>query len=145
MNRLGHLGFSLLLLSPLLKFFPISYVLFAIALAMLPDIDLVLRVEHRKYTHNVTFALLIAVLSYVLLASFLLSILAFLSVLLHVIADLMTKQKFAPLYPFSKKKYALKLFRSDNKSVNYIVFLLGLISFMHFSNVEVSLDLVRFI
>ncbi|MEM0022745.1 MAG: metal-dependent hydrolase [Archaeoglobaceae archaeon] len=145
MNRLGHLGFSLLLLSPLLKFFPISYVLFAIALAMLPDIDLVLRVEHRKYTHNVTFALLIAVLSYVLLASFLLSILAFLSVLLHVIADLMTKQKFAPLYPFSRKKYALKLFRSDNKSVNYIVFLLGLISFMHFSNVEVSLDLVRFI
>ncbi|MEM0266854.1 MAG: metal-dependent hydrolase, partial [Archaeoglobaceae archaeon] len=141
MNRLGHLGFSLLLLSPLLKFFPISYVLFAIALAMLPDIDLVLRVEHRKYTHNVTFALLIAVLSYVLLASFLLSILAFLSVLLHVIADLMTKQKFAPLYPFSRKKYALKLFRSDNKSVNYIVFLLGLISFMHFSNVEVSLDL----
>ncbi|MEM5823903.1 MAG: metal-dependent hydrolase [Archaeoglobaceae archaeon] len=145
MNRLGHLGFSLLLLSPLLKFFPISYVLFAIALAMLPDIDLVLRVEHRKYTHNVTFALLIAVLSYVLLASFLLSILAFLSVLLHVIADLMTKQKFAPLYPFSQKKYALKLFRSDNKSVNHIVFLLGLISFMHFSNVEVSLDLVRFI
>ncbi|MEM1593294.1 MAG: metal-dependent hydrolase [Archaeoglobaceae archaeon] len=145
MNRLGHLGFSLLLLSPLLKFFPISYVLFAIALAMLPDIDLVLRVKHRKYTHNVTFALLIAVLSYVLLASFLLSILAFLSVLLHVIADLMTKQKFAPLYPFSQKKFALKLFRSDNKSVNYIVFLLGLISFMHFSNVEVSLDLIRFI
>ncbi|MEM0202988.1 MAG: metal-dependent hydrolase [Archaeoglobaceae archaeon] len=145
MNRLGHLGFSLLVFSPLLKFFPISYVLFVIALAMLPDIDLVLRVEHRKYTHNVTFAFLTAVLSYVLLASFLLATLAFLSVSLHILSDLMTKQKFAPLYPFSQKKFALKLFRSDNKPVNYVVFFLGLLSFVHFSNVEVSFDLVRFI
>lgn len=146
MNRLGHFGFSLLVLSPLLQIFSLSYVLFAVALAMLPDIDLVLRIEHRKYTHNVAFASSMAILFYALFASSLLAILAFLSVLLHILADLMTKQKFAPLYPFSKKKFALKLFRSDNKPINYTVFLLGLVSFAHFSSAKIRfLDLVKFI
>ncbi|MFN3383882.1 MAG: metal-dependent hydrolase [Archaeoglobaceae archaeon] len=145
MNRLGHLGFSLLFLSPLLNFTPFSDFLVVITAAMLPDIDLVLRIEHRKYTHNIAFASIVAILFHVLLAAPMLSILVFLSVLLHVFADLMTKQKFAPLYPFSKKKFAFKLFRSDNKPVNYTFFLLGLISFAHFSNTADVLRLIKFI
>lgn len=133
MNRLGHLGFSLLIFSPLLKILPAPYVLFAVAIAMLPDVDLVLKIGHRKYTHNVTFAALIAILFYSLLSSLLLAVLAFFGVFSHILADLMTKKKFAPLYPLSKKKIALKLFRSDNKPINYAFFLLGLISFVQFS------------
>lgn len=138
MNRPGHIGFALFLFSPLIGKFELSYVLLAVALTVAPDIDLLLRIEHRKYTHNVTFAFLVAILVFILLKSFWLSLLVLLSIFAHLIADLMTLQKFAPLYPFSKKKYALKLFRSDNAAVNTAVLLLGITSFAYFSNLDFS-------
>lgn len=146
MNRIGHFGFSLLFISPLFRVLPYSDVFIAIALTMLPDVDLVLRIEHRKYTHNITFASIVAILFYAIFKSPLLCLLTFSSVLLHIAADLMTKQKFAPLYPIYKKKFALKLFNSNNKPVNYTFFLLGLLSFSHFSNPEILVEnLIRFI
>ncbi len=138
MNRLGHIGLALLVFSPLVGKFDLSTIFFAVALTLAPDIDLVLRLEHRKYTHNITFALLIGILAFMFSKNLFLAFLALTSVLVHVIADLLTIQKFAPLYPFSKKKYALKLFKSNNTAINTAVLLLGLASFAYFSDLSLS-------
>lgn len=144
MNRPGHIGLALLFLSPFIAKFELNNVLIAVALTVSPDIDLLLRIEHRKYTHNVTFAILISILVFMFLKNFWLSFLVFLSILIHILSDLLTIQKFAPLYPFSKKKYALKLFKSNNTAINTAVILLGMASFAYFSNLDFS-ELFRYL
>lgn len=138
MNRPGHIGLALLLFSPLLTNFDLNFVLIAVALTIAPDIDLILRIEHRKYTHNITFASIVAILVFMVTKSSWLAFLVLLSIFAHIVADLLTVQKFAPLYPFSKKKYALKLFKSNNTAVNTAVLLLGIASFAYFSNLDFS-------
>lgn len=138
MNRPGHIGLALLILSPLLAKFDLNSILIAVALTISPDIDLLLRLEHRKYTHNITFASLVAILVFVFSRNFWLAFLVLLSIFAHITADLLTMQKFAPLYPFSKKKYALKLFKSNNTAINTAVLLLGIASFAYFSNLDFS-------
>ncbi|MCS7129973.1 MAG: metal-dependent hydrolase [Archaeoglobaceae archaeon] len=144
MNRPGHIGLALLFLSPFITKFELNNVLIAVALTVSPDIDLLLRIEHRKYTHNITFAILISIIVFMFLKNFWLSFLVFLSILIHILSDLLTIQKFAPLYPFSKKKYALKLFKSNNTAINTAVILLGIASFAYFSNLDFS-ELFRYL
>ncbi|MEM0215912.1 MAG: metal-dependent hydrolase [Archaeoglobaceae archaeon] len=138
MNRPGHIGLALLILSPLLAKFDLNSILIAVALTISPDIDLLLRLEHRKYTHNITFASLVAIGVFMFSRNFWLAFLVLLSIIAHIIADLLTVQKFAPLYPFSKKKYALKLFKSNNTAINTAALLLGIASFAYFSNLDFS-------
>lgn len=134
MNRFGHIGFALLVLSPFIGKFDLNSILIAVALTVSPDIDLLFKIEHRKYTHNITFGFLIGLLVFMLSKSFWLAFLVLISIFAHILVDLLTIQKFAPLYPFSKKKYALKLFKSKNTAINTAVLLLGLASFAYFSN-----------
>lgn len=47
MNRFGHVGFTLLLLSPFMSKLGTQFVLFSALFAVLPDIDIVLKVKHR--------------------------------------------------------------------------------------------------
>lgn len=148
MNRIGHIGVSLLVFSPLVLKFDISVMLFVIFLTIAPDVDLLFKVEHRKYTHNITFAFFISTLVFFTLKSTILSLLVFLSILLHIAVDLLTVKKFAPFYPFSKKKYAFGLFKSNNKVINYSSFLIGLFLFVYLSKIlsfEEIAKLVKFI
>ncbi|MEM4472406.1 MAG: metal-dependent hydrolase [Archaeoglobaceae archaeon] len=135
MNRFGHLGFSLLIFSPLLSLFSFTEISIAVIFSLLPDIDLILKVEHRRYTHNITFALIMALIFFLFLNDILVSAFIFAGIFSHILADLFTKKKFAPFYPLSNKKFALGLFRSDNLAVNYSLLFLGLFSFAYFSNI----------
>lgn len=143
MNRFGHIGFALLVLSPLIDKFDLGYILIAVASTLFPDIDLRLKIGHRKYTHNITFGFLVGILVFMLSKSSWLAFLVLMSIFAHILADLLTIQKFAPLYPFSKKKYALKLFKSNNTAINTAVLLLGLASFAYFSNIDLPEILIK--
>ena len=131
MNRLGHLGLTLLVFSPLSKVLGVDFVITASLLGLLPDIDLAVRLRHREYTHNFTFAALMALLVSRINAK--LALATFASISLHVLADLLTMQKFPPLYPFSRKRYALKLFRSNDPTLNFTLFILGIFAFIRFA------------
>ena len=142
MNAKGHLGFSLLILSLfflILNIKPGTEVLLTyiivILLSTLPDIDLRLEIKHRYYTHNILFAILIGLLvgfvtSYTTLGFYKGFLIGFSGIMLHLIADLMTYKKFPILAPFSMKKVALKLFKSDNPLINNLLLVSGFLSFL---------------
>ena len=140
MNRPGHLGFALLILSPLMQFTGLEFVIVTAFFSLTPDVDLILNIRHRAYTHNITFGAILALISALMVLfvlevptkSFEYAIAAFTGVAIHITADLFTIQKFAPLYPFSGKKVALKLFRSNSVPVNTTLFMLGVFSFIFF-------------
>ena len=139
MNRPGHVGLSLLILSPFMKVLGVGFVAVATVFTLSPDVDLVLKIKHRAYTHNITFAVFMALLAAAFTAFFgrhsnvfAVALAAFTGVVVHVIADLMTIQRFPPLYPFSRKKVAFKLFRSDNAAINSSVFVAGVFAFLFF-------------
>lgn len=137
MNRAGHFGFALLLLSPFISKLGLEFVLMTAIFSMLPDIDMVLRIKHREYTHNFTFAAISTAIFFftfrMLKIPELLSLSVFLAVSIHILVDMLTMQKFPPLYPFSKKRVALRVFRSDNGLVNGGVFILGTMEFVYFA------------
>jgi len=137
MNRFGHLGFSLILFSPLLSYFSTTEVMTAILFSMLPDIDLVLRIKHRMYTHNILFASLISLAFLFLLKDEMIATFIFLGVFSHILADLLTKMPFAPLYPLYRKRFALRLFRSDNAVVNYSFLIVGIFFFAYFYGIKI--------
>lgn len=138
MQKIGHLGFSMLGLAPFYGYLSLSQILLTSAISTLPDIDIRLRVKHRQYTHNITVALLLGLLIALIfyyngsnpLKGFLIG---FIGIILHIIADLPTFQKFPPLYPFNKKMVAFKLFRSNNKSINTLFFIIGLTVLTYFT------------
>jgi inner membrane protein len=136
MQRLGHLGFTLLLLSPFTSATGKEFIIFSAFFTLAPDIDIVLRVKHREYTHNLTFGVfLTALVSFILHESgfsWWIGFSAFTGVLMHILADLLTVQRFPPFFPFSRRKYALGLFKSDNAVVNASIFVLGVFSFIYF-------------
>ncbi len=132
MNRFGHVGFTMLTLSPLTRYLGVDFVILATVFALLPDIDILLRLKHREYTHNLTFAALSAFVAFVISGARL-ALAALAGITTHIIADLLTIQKFAPLYPISRKRVAFKLFRSDNPIANSISFILGFLSLVYFT------------
>ncbi len=96
----------------------------------LPDTDLKLELPHRKYTHNVLFALLAGsaagIVTSVLGLSFELGLYSVcVGVLTHILGDLLTYRSFAPLYPLVRRRFSLKLFHSSDRYVNSVFLLLG--------------------
>lgn len=153
MRKDGHIGFSLLVLSliqyihqkfgvpTLLTVEPVgletflSTAIFILA-SLLPDIDLKLGIAHRKYTHNVLFALLLgmiggSVLLFAGLDYYLGFTAAFLGVISHLSADMLTRMPFAPLWPISGKKVKLGLVSSGNTLVNEGFLVLGSVSYFY--------------
>jgi len=132
----GHAGLNLLLTSLTALALGLSgwlvnaVIIFSTILSTLPDIDLKLELPHRKYTHNVLFALLAGSA-----AGIVTSVLGFgfeigfyslcVGVLTHILGDLLTYRAFAPLYPLIRRKLSLKLFHSSDKYVNSVFLLLG--------------------
>ncbi len=141
MYKEGHVGFSLIFLSIAMYLtdswdeMSLITALIALVFSTFPDLDLKIGVGHRKYTHSFLFALIFGILTglitYKIGFGFYPGFLgAFAGINLHIIADLMTYRRFAPLWPVSNKKFSLGLFRSDNRYVNRVLLIAGLISFV---------------
>lgn len=137
MNLRGHVGLTLTVL--MLIFIAIrlrleSWALFTVLSIMtssLPDIDLRLKLPHRKYTHNLLFVLITSTffgyVTSLLFNNFLLGFLSvFSSGLLHLLGDLMTYMGFTPFYPISDRVIALRLFKSDNRFINDLMLITGM-------------------
>ena len=136
----GHAGLNLLLtsLAALLLSagdeFTNKLIIHSTILATLPDIDIRLEIPHRKYTHNLFFAVFAAIAAGLVAKELGQPFdLGFWSVIIavtvHVIGDLMTYRGFNPLAPLGKKKYSLKLFKSSNKVVNMLFLLAGALTY----------------
>ncbi|MCD6324482.1 MAG: metal-dependent hydrolase [Desulfurococcales archaeon] len=135
------MGFNLLLTSAAayllgLKGFEVNAVIIAsTALSTLPDIDIRLRITHRKYTHNIFFGLAAGVAlglaTHWLGIGFLLGFAsAVVGVGTHLLADLMTYRGFNPVAPLGGGVRSLKLFRSSNRAVNDAFLVAGAITYL---------------
>ncbi len=140
MKREGHIGLSLTLVFSLLTFMSIKDInslitaFLVVILSILPDVDLNFEIKHRKYTHNILAAIIFGIifgllLEFINLGFFRGFIAGFGGTILHILGDLLTIMEFEILFPISTKKFALKLFRSDNVKVNNTFFIIGIITF----------------
>jgi len=141
MNPRGHVGLNLLVTSLLAYalgmkgLYVNSIIIFSTALSTLPDIDIRLRIAHRKYTHNLFLAIIVAFitgyLTHVIGLGFNLGFWSvFAGITTHLIGDLMTYRGFNPLAPIGKRNYSLKLFKSSNKAVNDSFLVAGAIAYV---------------
>ena len=139
MNVKGHMGFSLAIVFGFLSILQLKaqqYLvagLLIVAFSMLPDIDLRLEIKHRTVTHNIFFALLAGLgLGFLFMEpiGFYTGFsVGFFSVTLHIMADLLTMMEFKPLWPFSDRSIALKIFLASDKKANNILWSIGSITF----------------
>ncbi|MGB9958205.1 metal-dependent hydrolase [Haloferax prahovense] len=150
MYRFGHWGVSLLVFAPLgfalvqagrpeLAFVAGAAMCW---LAMLPDYDMrVPGISHRGPTHTVLFAALVGGVggggAYLLannagqpeaaattLGAFGFAVGA-LTILAHLLADVLTPAGIRPLWPLSSRKFTLSLWTADNTVANYGLFAVG--------------------
>ncbi len=139
MHREGHIGLTLTFFSVLLYLMDswsnrdLLLVLIAVGFSTIPDVDLKFG-KHRRFTHTLTFAFLSGLfagfITYELSWGFDLGFNgAFSGVVSHIIGDLMTYRAFAPLYPLSNRRFALRLFKSSNKFVNIGFLIAGIVLF----------------
>ena len=144
MYRRGHMGLTLLILSPFMKSFTdlfgdiyssVTFIVLSTLFSVLPDIDLRIGIKHRGATHSITLAILLSVILcyifYILNLNMLFGLSAFIGITSHLIGDLITYRSFAPFYPFSKKKFSLKIVKSENRFINDALFLLGALVFSY--------------
>ncbi|KYK23246.1 hypothetical protein AYK25_10205 [Thermoplasmatales archaeon SM1-50] len=57
----------------------------------------------------------------------------FLGVMLHLLGDLMTYQKFKPLWPFDQREIAYGFFESKSDTANKGFLALGIVGFMGYA------------
>ncbi|KAB1194544.1 metal-dependent hydrolase [Haloferax sp. MBLA0076] len=150
MYRFGHWGVSLVVFAPLgFALVQTGYPELALVaggvmcwLAMLPDLDVrVPGISHRGPTHTFLFAVLVGgvggAAAFVLASnagqpeSVATTLGAFgfavgtLTVLAHLLGDLLTPMGIRPLWPLSSRKFTLSLWTADNTIANYGLFGLG--------------------
>jgi len=136
----GHAGLTPLILSPIFfllnlkDFNSVATLIFATGFSVLPDIDLRLEIDHRKYTHNILFAVIASIafgfiFNYagMWLVGF---VGAFLGVLSHLMGDALTYEAFNPLRPFRDFEIALRLFKANDSGANKGMLTLGSLTFL---------------
>lgn len=143
MHSKGHFGLALGVMSIMVMPFGFGndyliylIILLSAGLSSLPDIDLKLEIAHRKFTHNILFALFIGLLLGIMfgyasglwygLVGF---VGGFMGVMLHLLGDVMTHMEFKPLYPLSNRKVAWHWFLAKSKPANDGFFIFGIIAF----------------
>lgn len=98
-------------------------------LSVLPDLDLDIMLRHRGATHSLLAGLLVGLATGLLFANYFGFPSAFLigfgGVALHLAGDVLTSSPLSPLWPFSKRKVALRAFRSDSRGVNRALLIMG--------------------
>ncbi len=143
MNREGHAGFSLIMMSLFLSITGLwngqwlTILFLAVGFSMLPDIDIRFEIPHRRFTHNIIFAFISGLGTGILFEYVGRNFWtgfggAFAGSILHITGDFLTLMPFAPLSPFVSKKIALGLFRADNLVINRIILVLGIVTFFLF-------------
>lgn len=148
MKQTGHYGVALLLYSPIALFLlaqgynglALIGGALAIALATAPDCDCVVPfLKHRGVTHTVVFALLIGLLvgtagwivgSHVdVVTATTFSRFAFVvgtvTVISHLLADVLTPMGVRPFWPLSNRHFTLNLVLAKNWAANVVLFALG--------------------
>ncbi|WP_138797379.1 metal-dependent hydrolase [Halostella sp. PRR32] len=148
MYQLGHYGIALLVYAPVGAALVVrgnalaAYLGGAIMVgtAMLPDCDHRLPlIQHRGPTHSFVFALLIGVvfgfvgsaLDPLFGATAGLDLRAFgfaigtLTVLTHMLGDVLTPMGIRPFWPLSRRRYSFDVTPAKNPVANYVLFALG--------------------
>ncbi|GBF08654.1 hypothetical protein apy_03790 [Aeropyrum pernix] len=139
MNRDGHLGMAMAIVFGAYSVLDIKSTeslivgFLIVGLSTLPDIDLALEIAHRKYTHNLAASIVAGLLLGAVLEmggfkglGFIEGFVAgFTAVWIHILGDLLTYMEFQPFWPISRRKIALKLFKSSNRAVNRAMATLG--------------------
>ena len=151
MYRTGHWGVSLVVFAPLgfalleAGYPELAFVSGAVMcwLAMLPDFDMrIPGLSHRGPTHTLLFAVLVGGVggggAFLLAANAgqtetaALTLGAFgftvgtLTVVAHLLGDVLTPMGIRPLWPVSSRKFTLSLWTADNTIANYGLFAVGL-------------------
>ena len=110
MMKRTHLIIGVAITAPLIIYNPIS--VFGLIGSYAPDFDIKLGIKHRTITHSF---LMLGI------TTFIISILDptigfawFLNYLSHLLADSLTVMGVPFLYPFKKKRYGLKIFKTGN-------------------------------
>lgn len=148
MYRKGHLGVALIVFAPVGALLvaagtsELAYLsgVAMLWLAMLPDVDHRLPgVSHRGVTHTLAFALLVggafgatgafAAVRLRLADPVVVGVfgfgLGFVTVLAHLVADLLTPAGVPILWPLSSRRYSLELVRASNRTANYLLLVAG--------------------
>lgn len=149
MYKTGHIGVSLLISAP------VGYALAAageptlallagavmVWLSMLPDVDHRLPLDHRGSTHTLLFAVVVG-LAFAWIGAAAADVVAFatrfdpaalgfligfLTVLAHLLADLLTPMGVGLFWPASNRRYSLGLTPAKNPIWNYALFALGIL------------------
>jgi inner membrane protein len=143
MHSIGHFGLALGVMS--IMMIPFGFgdnnlffliILLTAMLSALPDVDIKWGIAHRKFTHNILFAILTGILfglmfgySSGLLYGLVGFIGGFMGIMLHLLGDVMTHMAFKPFYPFSDKEYAWHWFLAKSEMANNGFFVLGVVLF----------------
>ncbi|MCX8204199.1 MAG: metal-dependent hydrolase [Candidatus Nezhaarchaeota archaeon] len=137
MLKKGHLGLSLAVVFSFYVAFNVRgseallVAAFIAGLSTLPDLDLNLMLRHRGATHSLLTGLLVGLVTGAILMHYLDFFTGFLigfgGVLLHLVGDALTYSPLRPLWPFSRRKFSLRLFRSNSEAVNNTALTLGVL------------------
>mgnify|MGYP000533553925 CR=1 FL=1 len=140
-----HLAAGLLtwiLLSSYLKLIDLNALFFSVFASLLPDFDL--RIKHRALLHNLFAMLALAslVLHYFGYLNAVFFTLAYFS---HILLDSLTKVGVSLLYPFSKKRYGLRLFRNGSLFDKFIFFSFTAMFLLLFIKMFSSVEFTEFL
>lgn len=109
MTKKTHISVGIVTSLRIINHIP-PYALFGVIGATLPDIDLILGIKHRTFTHSL-LALFLSTMV-VMVIDFNIGIVFSISYLSHLILDSFTKMGVPWFYPFSKKYYGLKIIKT---------------------------------
>ncbi|GAA0228388.1 metal-dependent hydrolase [Haladaptatus pallidirubidus] len=151
MYRPGHFGVALTLYAPIAGVLVAAGLTdraflgagLSLALAMLPDLDSkTIRLQHRGPTHSIPFALLVGLLSGAAagvlagvdggvsvglwFAGFGLLV-GTLTIVSHLLADVLTPMGIRPFWPVSDKHFTLDITPASDPKANYLLFAGGTI------------------
>lgn len=120
MTKNTHVKVCLACVAPLVSINNFTLIFLSVAAATLPDYDLKLKIKHRTITHCILFYIVIGALLYrVNFETFIFFSIGYLS---HLLLDSLTKHGIPLFYPFSKKTYGLKLFKTGEKFDKFVGF-----------------------
>lgn len=105
----------------------------ALASCMLPDVDIAVGLRHRAYTHSLVWALLLGAAGLYLSPCCPLGVGAGLALGYgsHVLGDLLTYRRFPPLWPLSRRRFSLGLFRTGDRLVNGSLLFAGVAAYTY--------------
>lgn len=124
MTKKTHISLGLAFTLPLLTSNTVSaFGVLGLIGSVAPDWDFKLHIPHRTFTH----CLLILFLSTYLIFQFNIDIAItwFINIFVHLFMDSLTRRGIPLFYPFIKKRYGLKLFKTGG-AFDFMFFLMGI-------------------